>query len=141
MSVLFAALLLVPLIAGALEVVTIAPILPGVLVGSGQVLLVVYGQILLCLMAGALWGFAARGGGVLAHLAVLPVPFWVLWMAFSGTRQVLAALLVGFVVMLALDWAFSRAGLAPVWWLRFRVWLSFGAVACLAVGLFGYQVI
>lgn len=141
MRAVLAVLLLLPMLAGALEVLTLAPVLPGVLIGSGQVLLVVYGQILLCLMGGALWGLAARRGGWLWHGVVLMVPVWVLLTAFSGTRQVLAALLLGFVLLPGLDWGFSRAGLAPAGWLRFRVWLSLGAVLCLAVGLFGSPLI
>ena len=41
------------------------------------------------------------------------------------------ALLAGFVGLLALDWAFAWAGLAPAWWMRLRIGLTAVVAACL----------
>ncbi|MDO5622458.1 MAG: DUF3429 domain-containing protein [Paracoccus sp. (in: a-proteobacteria)] len=131
------ALLLLPFGLAAVEVLTFAPILPGALAERGLVLMVVYGQVLLSLSAGALWGFAARAGVVWAHgLALIPA-VWVLVTAIDRTDVVLSALLWGFVLLPLLDWIAARAGIAPGWWPGFRVWVSLGAAFCLAVGLYG----
>ena len=44
-------------------------------------------------------------------------------------------LIAGFLGLLALDFAFSRAGLTPGWWMKLRVLLTSLVVLCLAAGL------
>jgi len=93
----------------------------------GERLLVEYGAIILVFMAGALWGFAARAGGRAAVpgliASVLPA-LYVLFLAGRGLEADLLTLAFGFAVLLVLDWAFQRAGLAPRWWLALRVPLT-----------------
>jgi hypothetical protein len=40
-------------------------------------------------------------------------------------------LIFGFIGLLGLDWMFWRQGLAPPWWMRLRVGLTFVVVLCL----------
>jgi hypothetical protein len=99
--------------------------------------LIAYGTVILCFMSGVLWGFAAKGA---EHqwrgygLSVLPA-LWVFFMVGGGPGQALSALLVGFLVLLVLDMQFAGWGLVPRWWMRLRLMLTAGVVACLAVGM------
>jgi hypothetical protein len=99
--------------------------------------LIAYGIVILCFMSGVLWGFAAKGA---EHqwrgygLSVLPA-LWVFFMVGGGPGQALSALLVGFLVLLVLDAQFAGWGLVPRWWMRLRLMLTAGVVACLAVGM------
>ena len=43
--------------------------------------------------------------------------------------------LLGFALLLALDFWFWNEGLAPVWWMRFRLLLSVVVLASLAAAL------
>lgn len=98
-----------------------------------------YAIIILAFMSGVLWGFATKASGRQATfgyvLSVLPA-LWAFFTTMGSTSQGLAALILGFAGLLALDWHFWRQGLAPVWWMRLRLILSAGVLASLALGLY-----
>lgn len=134
---------LLPFLAGAANTLR-----PGLLAGlglpapldQGRGLLASYGIIILCFMAGALWGFAARarGGWAAAGLAlsVLPALYALGFVSGSGPRA-MAMLLFGFAGLLPLDALFQWRGLAPPWWLRLRLLLSAVVCSCLALAAYG----
>lgn len=103
---------------------------------AGVGLLVDYGVIVLCFMAGALWGFAARAGKRAAYaLSVLPA-LWVLFAVGDDPRDALRALMLGFVGILALDAYFWLRRYAPDWWIAMRLGLTAVVIPCLALGLY-----
>ena len=98
-----------------------------------------YGSVILSFMSGVLWGFATRTDGARAAtcyaLSVLPA-LWAFFMTGGGPVSAGMNLIFGFVGLLALDFAFSRWGLTPAWWMPLRVLLTSVVVLCLAVGVF-----
>jgi hypothetical protein len=136
---------LLPFLWGAAMALSLAPQrlpgmgqVPGAL--SDENVLVSYGTIILCFMSGVLWGFAARARGGIAALgyvaSVVPA-LWPFFMLGGGREADLLVLAFGFVGLLAFDWGFWRAGLAPAWWMTLRLPVSAVAVLCLGVGLMG----
>lgn len=105
---------------------------------TGLALLQIYGIVILCFMAGVIWGFAAKAQGPQATLfyalSVLPAIF-VFLTAFADPRPSLVMLILGFVALLAVDAAATRHGLAPAWWMHLRLLLTAVVVACLGVGV------
>ena len=105
---------------------------------EGDWLLLHYATVILCFMSGILWGFATRAEGgeaTLAYgLAVLPALFTALALLPLHDHRV-EALILGFALLLALDFWFWNEGLAPVWWMRFRLLLSVVVLASLAAAL------
>ncbi|MGR3436041.1 MAG: DUF3429 domain-containing protein [Shimia sp.] len=97
-----------------------------------------YGTVILSFMSGVLWGFAARGPA--EHQAkgyaasVLPALFAFFFVG-GGAVWASLMLIVGFTGLLALDWAFWRAGLAPAWWMKLRGLLTGLVVIALLVGI------
>ena len=93
-----------------------------------------YGTVILSFMSGVLWGFATRAEGGHAAwgyaLSVIPA-LWAFFMVGSGPVSSAINLIVGFIGLLMLDWAFARAGLAPKWWMRLRILLTAVVVLCL----------
>lgn len=93
-----------------------------------------YGAIILSFMSGVLWGFATKAEGQVAAsgyaLSVLPA-LWAFFTTGGGSEAAAVALIAGFVGLLGLDWLFWRHGLAPAWWMKLRVVLTAGVVACL----------
>ena len=104
---------------------------------TGTTLLQMYGIVILCFMAGVIWGFAARAEGRQATLfyalSVLPAIF-VFLTAFAAPQGSLIMLIAGFVALLAVDASAQAQGLAPGWWMRLRLILTTVVVACLAIG-------
>ncbi|MEX0340444.1 MAG: DUF3429 domain-containing protein [Arenibacterium sp.] len=98
-----------------------------------------YGSVILSFMSGVLWGFATRTEGAQAAtgyaLSVLPA-LWAFFMTGGGPTSAGLNLIFGFIGLLGLDFAFSRWGLTPPWWMRLRVFLTCVVVLCLAVGVF-----
>ena len=96
-----------------------------------------YSMIILPFMSGAIWGFATRATGrqaaTLYTLSVIPA----LWAFFFilGEYALLSAA-VGFVVLLPIDNAAMKSGLAPAWWMRLRLMLTAVVVVCLVGGHF-----
>lgn len=132
---------LLPFVYGALSV-----LVPG-LAGLGRIwsvnhtglaLLQIYGIVILCFMAGVIWGFATRAEGRQATLfyalSVLPAIF-VFLTAFADPRPSLVMLIIAFLALLAVDASAARQGLAPAWWMRLRLMLTTTVVICLAVGV------
>jgi hypothetical protein len=107
---------------------------------GGVFLLIRYGTVILCFMAGCLWGFAARPDRrpTTTELAVTVLPaIWITYaLAIAGTNQDhMLALILGFLALLPADFVFQRAGIAPVWWMSLRIPLTSVVVACLLVGV------
>jgi hypothetical protein len=132
---------LIPFIYGALSLV-----LPGIawlgeawsVNHTGRALLHIYGIVILCFMAGVIWGFAAKADGQTAALyytlSVIPAIF-VFLTAFAEPRASLTMLMIGFVALLAIDARATRQGLAPPWWMRLRLLLTSVVVLCLGIGV------
>ena len=93
-----------------------------------------YGAVILSFMSGVLWGFATKAEGQVAAtgyaLSVLPA-LWVFFTTGGGDQAAAIALMAGFVGLLGLDWLFWNQGLAPAWWMKLRLILTAGVVACL----------
>lgn len=92
--------------------------------------------VMLPFMAGALWGLAARTSGARALVAMLLAAAPALWMFLTGgggAASLGVNLIFGFAGVLLLDFAFSRWGLAPPWWLPLRLWVNLSAIAALAL--------
>jgi Protein of unknown function (DUF3429) len=107
------------------------------LMGVGLVLS--YGVVILSFMSGVLWGFATRAterAGLYYALSVLPA-LWGVFMVGGPDASRFAYLGAGFVGLLGLDWLFAAQGLAPGWWMRLRVLLTAGVLACLALAAGG----
>lgn len=104
---------------------------------SGHTILIGYGVVILCFMSGVLWGFAARGrGGSWSGYVLSVAPaLWAFFFVGGPVAQSLNALVTGFVVLLVIDFRFALWGLTPRWWMRLRLILTSGVVACLALGL------
>ncbi len=96
-----------------------------------------YGSVILSFMSGVLWGFATRASGTQAAtgytLSVVPA-LWAFFMTTGGGPASAAInLIFGFLGVLMLDFAFSRWGLTPPWWMALRTLLTAIVVACLAL--------
>jgi len=101
----------------------------------GPYVQVFYGAVILAFMSGVLWGFATKTEGWQGYvLSVLPA-LWAFFTTGGGAERAAAALIVGFVGLLVLDWHFWRKGLAPGWWMHLRVLLTVIVVNALAVDL------
>ena len=110
---------------------------------SGVAMIRLYGIVILCFMAGVLWGFAARApeqtwqlyvaSVVPALLAFIPAMF--LPEIYQGQGGVLL-LLIGFVILLGIDNWFAGRGLTPDWWMKLRMLLTAIVCLCLIVGGF-----
>lgn len=105
---------------------------------DGRLIMVRYGVIILCFMAGVQWGFATKASGVQASacyvLSVLPA----LWAFLNPGRTADAALInlmIGFIAVLLIDYAFFRWRLAPEWWMSLRIPITVVVLICLAVGV------
>lgn len=104
---------------------------------SGVPVLLHYGTIILCFMAGVIWGFAAKAGGpwMPVGLALSVVPALLMFFVFNmAPLTQIIALIIGFVALLAIDWACQRKGLAPDWWMSLRLILTSVVVFCLGIG-------
>lgn len=97
-----------------------------------------YGTIILGFMSGVLWGFATKTGGAQAAtgyaLSVLPA-LWAFFMVGGGPTSAGIYLIAGFAGLLALDYMFWTWKLAPPWWMRLRVLLTFLVIVCLSIGV------
>ena len=103
---------------------------------SGQAILVSYGTVILCFMSGVLWGFAANGSdaGRWRGYALSVAPALWAFLAVTEGSAAISALMVGFVAVLACDAQFAAWKLVPAWWMRLRVVLTVGVLACLLAG-------
>lgn len=105
---------------------------------DGRLIMLRYGVIILCFMAGVLWGFASKTNGAQATacyvLSILPA-LWAFLSPGRGADEALINLMIGFVAVLILDFAFSRWRLAPEWWMTLRVPVTIVVLICLGVGV------
>ncbi|MGC1503250.1 MAG: DUF3429 domain-containing protein [Sulfitobacter sp.] len=112
---------------------------PQVLLGDGRLLMIRYGGIIMPFMSGVLYGFATKARGMQAvaayFLSVMPAVWW-FFMPGTGVTSALTNLCTGFIGLLLLDFAFTRWGLTPTWWIALRVQLTAVVVLCLCVGIF-----
>lgn len=131
---------LIPFLYGALT-----HLAPGVAVTplAGLPMIRLYGVVILCFMAGVLWGFAARAprqdwrlyAASVAPALLAFVPAMFLPDVYQGQGGVLL-LLNGFVILLILDNWFAGRGLTPDWWMSLRTLLTAIVCACLIIGGF-----
>ena len=95
-----------------------------------------YGSIILSFMSGVLWGFATKASGSQAAtgyvLSVIPA-LWAFFMTGGGPTGAGMNLIFGFACVLMLDFAFSRWGLTPPWWMALRVLLTAIIIICLII--------
>lgn len=108
---------------------------------AGTDMIRLYGIVILCFMAGVLWGFAARApkqewplyvaSVAPALLAFIPAIF--MPSIYEGQGGVLV-LLNGFVILLIIDNWFSGRGLTPDWWMSLRTMLTAVVCICLVIG-------
>ena len=95
-----------------------------------------YGTVILSFMSGVLWGFATRTSGAQAAtgyaLSVIPA-LWAFFMVGGGPTSAAMNLIFGFAGLLLLDFAFSRWGLTPPWWMALRVLLTAIVILCLGL--------
>ncbi|MBD3763391.1 MAG: DUF3429 domain-containing protein [Rhodobacterales bacterium] len=95
-----------------------------------------YGQVILAFMSGVLWGFATRTTGAAAAagyaLSVIPA-LWAFFMVGGGPVSAAVNLMTGFAGLVLIDLSFWRQGLAPDWWMRLRLPLTAGVLACLGL--------
>lgn len=93
-----------------------------------------YGSVILSFMSGVLWGFATKATGSLAAtgyvLSVIPA-LWAFLMTGGGPTSAGMNLIFGFAGVLMLDYAFSRWGLTPPWWMALRVFFTVIVIICL----------
>lgn len=98
-----------------------------------------YGSVILSFMSGVLWGFATKADGRQAAigytLSVIPA-LWAFFMTGGGPVSAGSNLITGFLGLLLLDFAFSRWGLTPGWWIPLRLLLTAIVVVSLCVGVF-----
>lgn len=104
---------------------------------TGAAVLTAYGTVILSFMAGVIWGFAAKAPGPWMPLGLAASTLPALWIFFfngqaDGLR--LAALIVGFLGLIVIDWVCVSRGLAPDWWMPLRVLLTSVVVFCLVIG-------
>ena len=110
---------------------------------SGGAMIRLYGIVILCFMAGVLWGFAARAPEPewpLYAVSVAPallafVPAMFLPDVYEGQGGTLI-LLNGFVILLIIDNWFAGRGLTPDWWMSLRTLLTAIVCLCLVIGGF-----
>lgn len=126
---------LLPFIAGALATHGLMPGISSPV--TGLLILQSYGSAILAFMGGCLWGFAAQAGRAgWRELGVSVAPgLWAFSVAFSP--DALLSLIIGFVFLFILDLMFRGWGLGPAWWLRLRLPLTLGVLACLIGGALG----
>ena len=102
----------------------------------GPYVMLFYGAVILSFMFGVLWGFATKAEGKQATtgyaLSTLPA-LWAFFTTGGGEERAALNLIIGFLALLLLDFAFARWGLAPRWWMQLRLLLTGLVVACLAV--------
>lgn len=95
-----------------------------------------YGSIILSFMSGVLWGFATKASGSQAAtgyvLSVIPA-LWAFFMTGGGPTSAGMNLIFGFAGVLMLDFAFSRWGLTPPWWMALRLLLTAIIIICLII--------
>ncbi len=105
---------------------------------DGRLIMVRYGVIILCFMSGVLWGFATKATGAQATacytLSVLPA-LWAFLNPGTTADEALINLIIGFIAVLMLDFAFYRWQLAPIWWMSLRIPVTVVVVICLGLGV------
>lgn len=121
--------------AGALPFLVGVAMVLGFWPGEGRALIVAYGVVILSFMSGVLWGLACRGRENWAYVAsTLPALygfFFALRHPWALEGQAVTHLIVGFLGLLVLDFAYQMRGLAPRWWLTLRLPATAVVVACL----------
>lgn len=85
-----------------------------------------YGAIFLAMLGGAYWGFACKRPNILDVLIALVPPLAALGAALTPTPVLPFA--IGIAGMVVFDVIYILRGMAPSWWLSWRIYT--GIVAC-----------
>jgi hypothetical protein len=86
-------------------------------------LMITYTTIIFCFLCGTLWGFAVRSSDDTLRpyiLSLLPCFYMLSAYSISGSYRPYV-LMVGFLLLPFLDAYFTHNGLAPRWWLKFKI--------------------
>jgi hypothetical protein len=83
-----------------------------------------YGAIILSFMSGVLWGFATKSDGITGYVYSVIPALWAFVMTGGGPTSAAVNLIIGFLMLLLLDWHFWSCKAAPEWWMRLRVMLT-----------------
>jgi hypothetical protein len=106
----------------------------------GPYVVLQYGTVILCFMSGVLWGFSTAAPAHVAPaafgLSVIPA-LWAFFTVGGGPVTAGAALLAGFIGLLAIDGMFWARGLTPGWWMHLRIVLTTVVVLCLGAVIIG----
>ena len=104
----------------------------------GPLIQLSYGVIILCFMSGVLWGFATKmdekNGSLGYILSVLPA-LWAFLSMGKGPISDTISLIVGFLAVLLIDRHFYLLKLTPLWWMNFRIPLTFLVISLLGLGI------
>ncbi|KEP68660.1 membrane protein [Thioclava dalianensis] len=119
---------LIPFLWGVLVVQTGAMVPPGM--ADPRIAVLAYALMIYCFMAGCLWGFAAKGEWSAGYaISIAPILLFIALVVLG--MPINFALMIGFVLLLPLDYIFARSGLAPGWWMKLRIGLTAVVIACL----------
>jgi hypothetical protein len=132
---------LVPFVAGAI-LIWFAPVITFGL--SVPRLVIVYGAVILSFIGGMLWGLVSAetthdslSGEKLQLYALAILQALAGWIAaFLPDHIALVTLAVSFALVLLVDRQAVLLGLAPVWWMKLRLRLSFVVVLSLSATAF-----
>ena len=110
------------------------PQAPGALVG--------YGAVILTFLGGVQWGLSMavrdNAGATWERLVISIIPSLIGWAAlFMPLKSGILALAGAFVVVLAIDLLWNRAGRSPLWYPKLRIPLTVIVVTCLIVAHLG----
>ena len=102
----------------------------------GLEILVRFGTIVACFMAGILWGFATheKVRTWMVYPCSIAPALWVFFTVRGITQDSISALIGAFILVLLVDLWFHRLELVPNWWFALRVPLTLLVIACLAFG-------
>lgn len=130
-------------LAGLIPFVTLAVVsvwLDGLLKLELLFVLVAYGAVILSFLGGIHWGLGmvpATGGSAGWRQLVAIVPSLIAWASLIvPSNLALPILALAFVIMLIVDFRFSAAGYAPMWYPRLRWKLTAVVVLCLLVAAY-----
>ena len=112
----------------------------------GGIILITYGTVILAFMSGVLWGFASGAPDESARkyymLSVITAILLFFYASYAFIAPLVGAgqpsllpLLVGFILLLGLDYVFWSSKLTPEWWMKLRALITSIVTVCLGIGV------